>query len=317
MPVASGGLRIVHMRLTAILLTAAMFLGSACGTPATSSLATASPIPASASPSASASPVASAPLSPTDFVLPQNCSYVGSGAVDVTISTLSFWSFNCGAAPDFQAIEKLSPAFAQQGWTLCSPPMGKGVWAKGALQTSVSQSAVGYPVLSQLPRQTQDCPLPTAYVNSQYKFSLSLPAPYRNSARLSNLNMGGRPAGQDVFTARTDADEATVAGTGCQTACPIWDYVAVVQIYTGAGSDTPRDWYTRFGGAVGEKIETTTVDGRQAVKITNGTHPLQYIVKDGDRMFRIATQYYSQPDMAASLLLFKLEQILTSFRFVP
>jgi hypothetical protein len=250
--------------------------------------------------------------------LPQGCTYVGTGQVDITISTLTFWSFNCGAAPDFDAIQKLSPAFAQQGWTLCSPPMGKGVWAKGTVQTSVSQSAVGYPVLAQLPRQTQDCPLPTAYVNSLYKFSLSLPAPYRNSERLRLTSTGGRPDGQEVFTARTEADEATVSGTGCQTACPIWDYVAVVQIYTGAGSDTPRDWYTRSGGAVGETIEETTVDGRQAVKITNGTYPRQYLIKDGDRMFRIAMQYYAQsPDMAASLLLFKLEQILTSFHFIP
>src|SRR5687767_2597974 len=230
-----GWLRIVHVRVTSYLLIAAMLVVSACGTPARSSAATATPIAPSASPSASASPVASAPLVPTDFVLPQGCSYVGNGAVDVTISTLAYWLFDCGASPDFQAIEKLSPAFAQQGWTLCQPAMGRGFWAKGGVQTMVSQSAVGYPVLSQLPRQTQDCPLPTAYVNSQYKFSLSLPAPYRKSARLSNLNMGGRPAGQDVFTARTDADEATVAETGCQTACPIWDYVAVVQIYTGAG----------------------------------------------------------------------------------
>ncbi len=306
------------MRVTALLLIAILVL-SGCGTPATSSATTASPIAASTSPSASPSLAASASLTPTDFVLPQNCSYVGNGTVDVTIRTLTFWHFDCGAAPDFQAIEKLSPAFAQQGWTLCSPPMGKGVWAKGTVQTGVSQSAIGYPVLSQLPRQTQDCPLPTAYVNGLYKFSLSLPAPYRNSDRLRLASTGGRPDGQEVFTARTESDEAAVAGTGCQTACPIWNYVAVVEIYTGAGSDTPRQWYTRFSGAVGQTIEETTVDGRQAVKITNGaTYPLQYLIKDGDRMFRIARQHYSQaPDMAASLLMFKLEQILTSFRFVP
>ena len=44
---------------------------------------------------------------------------------------------------------------------------------------------------------------------------------------------------------------------------------------------------------------------------------MQYVIKDGDRMFRIATQYYSQPDVATSLLIFKIEQILTSFRFTP
>jgi len=305
------------MRPTTLLLIAGMLVGTACGSRA-GSAATASPIPASASPSASSSPTASASLIPTDFVLPQGCSYVGTGQVDVTISTLNFWTFDCGAAPDLGAIEKLTPAFAQQGWTLCSPPMGKGVWAKGTVQTSVTQSAVGYPVLSQLPRQTQDCPMPTAYLNSLYKFSLSLPAPYRNSERLRLTSTGGRPDGQEAFTARTESNEATVAGTGCQTACPIWDFVAVVQVYAGAGSDTPRDWYTRSGGAVGQTIEETTIDGRQAIKVRNGaTYPVQYIIKDGDRVFRIATQYYSQPDMATSPLLFKLDQILTSFRFIP
>jgi hypothetical protein len=300
------------MRLTALFLMAALLCASACGTPASST----------ATSSATASPVPSLSLTPTDFVLPQGCSYVGDGAVDVTISTLSYWFFNCGAAPDFQAIEKLSPAFAQQGWTLCSPPMGKGFWAKGTVQTMVTQSAAGYPVLSQLPRQTQDCPLPTAYVNRLFKFSLELPVPYRNSARLSLANMpGGLPAGQDVFTARTDADEATVSGTGCQIVCPIWNYVAIVQIYTSAVSETPRQWYATFGGSAGQTIEDISVDGRQGVKVTNGaTYPLQYLVKDGDRVFRIAMQSYPpSPEMSfpAGASTSKLEQILTSFHFTP
>jgi hypothetical protein len=305
------------MKVTTLLVVAAMLVVAACGTPATSSAPTGAPVPITAAPSATASPVASASLMPTDFVLPQGCAVVGNGAVDATISTLNYWFFDCGAAPDFQAIEKLIPAFAQQGWTLCRPPMGKGFWAKGTLQTMVSQSAVGLPVLSQLPRQTQDCPLPTAYVNSQYKFNLELPSPYRNSARLSNPNMGARPVAQDVFTARPDANEATVAGTGCQTACPIWNYVAVVQIYTGAASDTPREWYTRSSGAAGERIEETTVDGRQAIKITNGNYPLQYFIKDGDRMFRVAEVIYSDLPVPDGASVFKLQQILTSFRFIP
>ena len=259
---------------------------------------------------------------PADFVLPQGCSYVGKGVVDPAINTLMSWEINCGAAPDMQAIEKFTPAFAQQGWSLCSPPMGKGFWAKGNVQSTVTQSAAGYPVLSQLPRQTQDCPLLTAYVNSSYKFSLELPAPYRNSARLSLANTGGRPAGQDAFTARTDADEATVSGTRCETACPIWNYVAVIQIYTDVASQTPRQFYTAFGGAVGEVIEDTTIDGRQAVKVTNGVpyRSPQYLVRDGDRMFRIAMQYYApSPDMTVPVgaSTSKLEQILTSFRFTP
>jgi hypothetical protein len=308
------------MRSTAVLLIAAVLLASACGTPATSSAATASPTTTSASPSASASPVASASLTPTDFALPQGCSYVGTGVVDVAISTLMTWEVNCGAAPDFQFVEKLTPAFAQQGWTVCFIVGGRGVWAKGATQSLVSQSAVGYPTLSQLPRQNQDCPLPTAYTNNLYKFSLSLPVPYRNSARLSYSNTGGGPAAQDAFTARTDADESTVSGTRCETACPIWNYVAVIQVYTGVGSQTPRQFYTAFGGAVGEMIEDTTVDGRQAVKVTNGVpYQFQYLVKDGDRIFRIADQMYPADmfSVPAGASKSKLEQILSSFKFMP
>lgn len=164
-------------------------------------------------------------------------------------------------------------------------------------------------------------PSPTIapYVNAAYKFSVTLPAPSRKSVRLSLADTGAqRPAAQDAFTARTDADEAALAGTSCQTICPIWNYVAVVIVYTGAGSQTPRQWYASSGGSVGETIEDTTVDGRQAIKVTNGaTYPLQYFIKDGDRMFRNAYSVY--PDMAvpAGASKEKLESVLTSFRFTP
>jgi len=308
------------MRATSPLIAAVLAV-SACGTPATSSVTTAPSIPASASPSASPSPVASA-LTPTDFVLPPFCRYVGAGRVDITIRTLTFWSIDCGAAPDLQAIEKLSPVFAQQGWALCSPPMGKAVWAKGSVQTIVSQSAAGYPTLSQLPRQTQDCPLPMAYVNSQYKFSLELPQPYRKTDRLSIADSGGtRPAAQDAFTARTPDDEIT-SGQGCgHTACAIWNYVAVVEVWPDeASTGAPREWYQRYSYAEGERFQELTVDGRPAVRIDGGaTYPVQYIVRDGTRVFRVAYLVYppafAPPPVGASRD--KLEQILRSFRFAP
>jgi hypothetical protein len=317
---SNGGLRIVHVRVIAFLLVAALLVVSACGTPATSSAATATPIPGSASPRASAWPVASAPL-PTDFVLPRGCAYVGTGTVDITISTLTTWEVNCGAAPDFDAIEKLSPAFAQQGWTLCRPPMGKGFWAKGAVQTIVTQSAVGYPTLSQLPRQAQDCPPPTAYVNGQYKFSLELPAPYRWTSRLSFADRGGKQPAQDSFTARTPEDEVT-SGQRCgDTSCAIWNYVALVEIWPDeASTGAPREWYQRYSYSAGERFQDMIVDGRPAVRIDGGaTYPVQYIIRDGTRLFRVAYLIYP-PDFGPTPFgasRDKLEQILTSFRFIP
>ena len=69
------------------------------------------------------------------------------------------WEFNCAVPlPDLGAVQRLSPAFVQQGWSQCVSGPGRGVWAQGTTQTIVSQSAVGYPTLSQLPRQGQDCP---------------------------------------------------------------------------------------------------------------------------------------------------------------
>jgi len=111
------------------------------------------------SPAASPTPTASLAPTPVGFTLPQGCSYVGDPIVTQPGQTVvTTWEFNCGAAPDFFAIERLSPAFTQQGWTLCSIGQGRGTWWKGTLQTTVGQSAVGNPVLTQLTRQSQDCP---------------------------------------------------------------------------------------------------------------------------------------------------------------
>lgn len=171
------------------------------------------------------------------------------------------------------------------------------------------------------PATTAAPPAPLVYVNAVHRFSVVLPVPYRKSAWLSLADTGSqRPVAHDAFTARTDADEAAHAARPCQTACPIWNYVAVVIVNTGAGSQTPRQWYTSFSGSAGETIEDTTVDGRPAVKVTNGSRfPLQFVVKDGDRMFELAYQIYSG-DIAAvppGASRDRLDQILGSFRFTP
>src|SRR5258708_4566300 len=78
-------------------------------------------------------------------------------------------------------------------------------------------------------RSSTPSPTPTGlYVNETWKFSVVLPTPYRRSSRLSLENTGGqRPAAQDAFTPRTDQDEAALSAQSCQTACPVWDFVAV------------------------------------------------------------------------------------------
>ena len=161
-------------------------------------------------------------------------------------------------------------------------------------------------------------PATSAYVNSTYGFTVMLPTPYRRSARLSIASTGGqRPAAADAFTALPEADEAALARQSCETACPVWNYVAVIDVFTGTGVQTPRDFYNAFSYSQGQVIEDLLVDGHQAVKVTNApSYPIEYLIKGGDRMFMLGYTIYSFFDVPSGATRAKLDAIITSFRFV-
>jgi hypothetical protein len=117
-------------------------------------LATATP-PVLTTTAPPASGVPSPSVTPLGFVLPQGCRYVG----EPTRTTFTTdWKFDCGAAANRDAVQTLSPAFTQQGWTLCKSGQGRGFWWKATTETIVSQVANDFPLLSQLPRDMTDCP---------------------------------------------------------------------------------------------------------------------------------------------------------------
>jgi hypothetical protein len=163
-------------------------------------------------------------------------------------------------------------------------------------------------------------PPPDLYVNSAYKFSVTLPAPYRKSLR-AVIGDSTPLRYQDAFTARTSAEEAAIDTSGCHTACPLWQYAAYVIVNTGIGSQTPRQYYSAQGGSVSQVIEDTLVDGRTAISVTNGVpYPMQFIVKDGDRIFVVAYQLYPPENgiaVPAGATKEKLDAILASFHFTP
>ena len=167
----------------------------------------------------------------------------------------------------------------------------------------------------------QPSPAPTAlYVNSTYKFSVLLPAPYRKSLR-AVIGDSTPQRYQDAFTARTDADEASIDTSGCHKACPLWQYAAYVIVNTGIGSQTPRQYYAQQGGSANQVIEDTLVGGRTAISVTNGVpFPMQFIIKDADRIFVVAYQLYPPENgmaVPAGATKEKLDSILASFRFTP
>ncbi len=173
------------------------------------------------------------------------------------------------------------------------------------------------------PTPAPPSPTPTAtgtFADATYKFTVALPAPYRKSVPLSFDSQAGHPMAQDAFTPRTTADEAALSAVRCETACEIWNYVAHVAVYTDAAAQTPRQWFDAGGAghATGEKVEDITIDGRAALKVTNGSRfALQYIVADRGRMYLIAYETHSLQPVPAGASTDKLDQIVASFRFLP
>jgi hypothetical protein len=104
-------------------------------------------------------------------------------------------------------------------------------------------------------------------------------------------------------------------------ACAFWQYVADVIVSTGTGTETPLQYYASMGVLMSQVIEDTLVDGRTAINVTNGVpYPMQFIVKDSDRIFVVAYQRNPPENgmaVPAGATKEKLDSILASFRFTP
>ena len=208
-----------------------------------------------------------------------------------------------------------------------SPAGQSTVGSASPTGTARSTGASASPTIAPTPTASTAAATPSAsapsgtrYTNPTLGFSVSLPDPYRRSTQPSKTFSGDKPAAQDAFTARTPAEEDALANPPCETACRIWNYVPLVQVFPNeASTGTPREWYQRSGGAVGERIQDVTVDGRPAVRVDDGaTYPVQYVIRDGARIVRVA-YLISPPDLLGppppGATRERLEQIVMSFRF--
>jgi len=96
---------------------------------------------------------------------------------------------------------------------------------------------------------------------------------------------------------------------------PALSVVANIEIESGV-SDTPRHRYISHASALGLQNEEMTADGRPTVRVISGAEiyaPVQLIVKDGDRMFRIGYIITRDP-VPAGASKDKLDQTLASCR---
>lgn len=145
-------------RLRVLILPA--LLAASCAAPVTVTSSPTSTVAAVTTSPPTAPPAPSPAPTPIGFVLPAGCSYVRGPFGDPSQSNvpISTWEFSCGSVPDPNAAQRIGSALSEQGWAACVRVPGVSrVW-KGSMEIIVSQSAAGYPTLSQLARQSQDCP---------------------------------------------------------------------------------------------------------------------------------------------------------------
>ena len=160
----------------------------------------------------------------------------------------------------------------------------------------------------------------TRYVNAAWGYSLVLPAPYRHSELLSFPSPPvdpAQPKGADVFTARTPEDEKATSNP-CETSCPAWNYVLSIDVWTNAGSLTPREWVEsgRTGSFLGQQTLDTTISGRPAVRISGpDLPPFKWVVAKGGRMYVLQEMVNDQMPVAPGATREKLDAIAASFAF--
>lgn len=161
----------------------------------------------------------------------------------------------------------------------------------------------------------------TPYVNTTWQYSLVLPPPYRHSDLLSFKSIPPepqQPKASDAFTARTLEDERATSSP-CETSCPAWNYVVTVEVWTNAGSMSPREWVDsgHAGFFAGQKVEDTTISGRPAVRVTSAEgRPFKWLVAKEGRMYVLDEIVNDQMPVPPGASRDKLDAIVASFNFL-
>ena len=161
----------------------------------------------------------------------------------------------------------------------------------------------------------------TLYVNTTWQYSLVLPPPYRHSDLLSFKSIPPepqQPKASDAFTARTVEDERATSSP-CETSCPAWNYVVTVEVWTNAGSMSPREWVDsgHAGFFAGQKVEDTTISGRPAVRVTSAEgRPFKWLVAKEGRMYVLDEIVNDQMPVPPGASRDRLDAIVASFNFL-
>ena len=119
------------------------------------------------------------------------------------------------------------------------------------------------------------------HVNVVLGFAVNVPAPWRVSECQSSVTRDGDYLGQDVLTWRTPAEEHDLGGGGDTGGSGAFTWVVTISAQTSDRS--AAEYATAAGGSVGDKVETTTIDGRPAIRKADGLtgRPTYYVANQG------------------------------------
>lgn len=124
---------------------------------------------------------------------------------------------------------------------------------------------------------------------------MTVPAPWRVSECLSGLSREGTYLGQDVLTWRTAAEEHDLGGGGDTGGSGAFTWV--ITIAAQISSQSEAEFAAAVGGSVGDKVETTTIDGRPAIRKADGlTGRVTYYVANEGRVYSIGLSIGFDPN---------------------
>ena len=162
----------------------------------------------------------------------------------------------------------------------------------------VAASPTAAPTAS--PAPTTAAPSPTArHVDPVLGFSVALPLGWRVSECLSRVAADGSYLGQDVLTTRTVAEEHDLGGGGDTGGSGALTWVINIAVET--SSQTPTEYATARGGTLGDKVESTTIDGRPATRVRDAVgRSLAYYVANAGRMYSVGLSqgFEARPPLA-------------------
>jgi len=156
-------------------------------------------------------------------------------------------------------------------------------------------------------------PAPVRYTNPVLGYSATLPPSWRVSDCLSGLTREGTYLGQDVLTLRTVAEEHDLGGGGDTggTGALTW----VITISAETSSKTPSEYMAGIGGGIGDRVESTTIDGRSAIRQDSGGR-ITFFVANAGRVYAIGLTVghdpsEPQPNLATPATLYAIAHSVT------